>query len=248
MKSEKKLLEICCFSLFSCLEAQYGGANRIELCGGMPEGGTTPSIGLVKECLSKINIPIYVMIRPRGGDFFYSKTELDVMLADIKEMKKLKPAGFVFGLLNQSGEIDLENTTKLISASKPYPVTFHRAFDRCVNPILALDQLITLGVENVLTSGQRNTALEGIKNLEKYIINAAGKINVMAGSGVNPDNISQLANVGIKNFHFTAKKPFNSPMKYINEKMENNTEYENLKFEADINLIKKAVEIIKMLQ
>jgi copper homeostasis protein len=247
--SRKKVLEICCYSLKSCKNAQAGGADRIELCGSMPEGGITPSIGLIERALQEIKIPIYVMIRPRGGDFLYSKEEIEVMLSDIKTIKKLKPAGFVIGLLKSDGNLDLENTKLLLNEIGDFPVTFHRAFDMCVNPTLAIEQLISLGIENILTSGQFQTAPEGIENLKTYKHIASNRINIMAGSGVNPKNIELIANTGADALHFSAKKSISSGMVFRNKNInmgdKNADEYAT--YEADENLVREAKQLIEKL-
>jgi copper homeostasis protein len=246
---QKKLLEICCYSLKSCKNAEKGGANRIELCGGFLEGGTTPSVGLLKSVLDEISIPVYCMIRPRGGDFLYSQDEMKSMLADIKILKNYKPTGFVFGLLNAEGGIDLEGNSRLIEAAGDLPVTFHRAFDMCSHPELALEQIISLGIENILTSGQFQTAAEGIQNLKNYKQIAGNRINIMAGSGVNAGNIPQIAESGVDAFHFTAKKLFTSEMVYRNPNINMGSKKtdEFMNFEADLETIKEAKAVIEKL-
>ncbi|MCP9763209.1 copper homeostasis protein CutC [Lacihabitans soyangensis] len=247
--AKKKLLEICCFSLKSCKNAELGRANRIELCGGFLEGGTTPSVGLLSSVLDQVNIPVYVMIRPRGGDFLYNEDEIQVMLADIKLLKKLQPAGFVIGMLQSDGNIDMAGNARLLKAIGDFPVTFHRAFDMCKNPHLAIEQLISLGIENILTSGQFPTAPEAIGNLKEYKQTAANRINIMAGSGVNPRNIPEIAAVNVDAFHFSAKKAFPSLMTYRNPNIKMGAEDadEFMNIEADVETIKMAREAIERL-
>jgi copper homeostasis protein len=215
-KNSSNTLEVCCFSLKSCKNAEAGGADRIELCGGLLEGGTTPSYGLVSKVLEAVSIPVYVMIRPRGGDFFYNSDEIDTMLADIKFFNKLNPAGFVFGCLNQTGDLDLENMKRLLSATNGTPVTFHRAFDVCSNPLDLLEQLIELKIENILTSGQQNLAISGKELIGTLVNKAKGRIQIMVGSGVNAENINSLIETGTNAFHFTAKENLPSEMIYRN--------------------------------
>jgi copper homeostasis protein len=250
MNDKKKLLEICCYSLYSCKNAERGGADRIELCGGFLEGGTSPSIGLVKEVLGQIGIPVFIMVRPRGGDFCYSEDEILTMIADIEIMKEYKPAGFVFGLLREDGNIDIKNTSRLIKVASPLPITFHRAFDRCVNPEKGLEELISLGIQNVLTSGQYNFALDGFNNLTKWVKLAKGRIQIMAGSGVNPENIEKIAETNVNAFHFSAKKAFESKMIRTQNTIfmggEGINEFQN--FEADFELIIQAKTIIEKLE
>ncbi len=248
-KNKRIVLEICCFSLKSAKTAQEGGADRIELCGSLPEGGTTPSAGLLSSVLNQVTVPVYTMIRPRGGDFCFNEDEMHVMLTDIKIIKNIKPAGFVIGALDKNGNIDLEKTKKLLDAIGGFPVTFHRAIDMCKNPLMAIEQLISLGIENILTSGQFPTATEGTENLKDFKAIAANRINIMAGSGVNPDNILKISEAHVDAYHFSAKKSIPSQMLYRNEKIQmgdkNANEYTT--YEADLNAIKQAAKLIEIL-
>lgn len=245
----KKLLEICCFSLKSCKNAEIGGADRIELCGGFLEGGTTPSVGLLKSVLDQVDIPVYVMIRPRGGDFLYNEDEIQVMLEDIQLLKNYRPAGFVIGMLTADGEIDVVGNKRLLDAIGDFSVTFHRAFDMCRNPELAIEQLVSLGIENILTSGQFQTAPEAIENLKAFKQTAANRINIMAGSGVNPQNIPQIAAANVDAFHFSAKKNYPSLMNFrnpnINMGSKDTDEFMNM--EADVETIRLAKAAIEKL-
>ncbi len=247
--AKKKLLEICCFSLRSCKNAEVGGADRIELCGGFLEGGTTPSAGLLKLVLEEVSTPVYTMIRPRGGDFLYTEEELEVMIADIKILREYKPAGFVIGVLTKNGEVDLVGNAKLLDAIGDFPITFHRAFDMCKNPHLAIEQLISLGIENILTSGQFQLAIEAVSNLKEYKEVASNRINIMAGSGVNPSNILDIATADVDAFHFSAKKAFPSEMIFRNPNINIGAKGadEFLNFEAEVELIKQAKAIIETL-
>lgn len=245
---EKKIkLEVCSFSLKSSLVADRNGADRIELCGGFLEGGTTPSAGLVKRTLDAVTIPVYVMIRPRGGDFLYDETELDVMKHDILEIKKLRPGGFVFGILTPQGKIAVDQVRELIELSAPYPVTFHRAFDVCDDAFEALETLIALGCENILTSGQQNQAEDGIELLRQLVKKAKGRINIMAGSGVGTQNASKLLEAGVDALHFTAKKSVESKMSFrkASVKMGDDHIDEYLNFEADPELVSAVKAIIQ---
>lgn len=247
--TNKKLLEICCFSLKSCKNAELGGADRVELCGGFLEGGTTPSAGLLKSVVEQVNIPTYVMIRPRGGDFLYNEDEMEVMLADIKLLKDYQPAGFVIGILLVNGDIDLVGNARLLEAIGEFPVTFHRAFDMCKNPHLAIEQLISLGIENVLTSGQFQTAIEAVPNLKEFKQIASNRIKIMAGSGVNSTNILEIATADVDAFHFSAKKAFPSEMIFRNPNinMGSKDADEFVNYEAEVTLIKQAKAIIETL-
>jgi len=210
-------IEICCFSLGSALVAHEIKANRVELCGGFLEGGTTPSYGLIKIVLEKIRPDVFVMIRPRGGDFCYSATEIETLQEDIMCIKSLSPSGFVFGALKPNGEIDTELCAKVIGWAAPFPVTCHRAFDQCKHSKEALEQIIDVGFERVLTSGQENNVSEGLNNLKKLNQLAGNRIQIMAGAGVNAENVLELAKAGLKAVHFTGKEWENSSMMYTSK-------------------------------
>ncbi len=211
------MLEICCFDIESAIKAAEAGADRIELCANKPEGGITPSLGMIKEVLKHVQIPVYVMIRPRGGDFLYSKAEKSSMLSDIDMVVELGAAGIVCGALNTDGKLDEAFLKDIISHKKSLKFTFHRAFDRCSNPIEAIEILIQHKVDTILTSGQKEKAIDGLENLRQYTVLAKGKINIMVGSGVLPSNMNVFAELGIKVFHFSASQNADSNMVYINE-------------------------------
>lgn len=208
------MLEICCFSLESCLTAQKAGAYRVELCGGMFEGGTSPSAGLIKLARQHLSIKLYVMIRPRGGDFYYSETEFEVMKADIQTAKELGADGVVFGILNPDGTVDTIRTKELVELAHPMKVTFHRAFDVSAEPFEALEAVIETGCERILTSGQKNTAIDGIDLLKQLAEKAGQRIEIMAGSGVSANNAAQLLEAGVHALHMTGKGIVNSQMEY----------------------------------
>lgn len=241
-------LEICCYSVLSCRYAEAGGADRIELCAGMPEGGVTPSYGTVKTVLEQVAVPVYVMIRPRGGDFYFNDTEKAAMLEDIKMLKTLRPGGFVIGALLPDGSLDLETIREQLEAIGDFPVTFHRAFDMCSDPDAAVTILADLGIENILTSGLYQNAREGIENLARFRKTAAGRINIMAGSGVNPGNIPEIAKAGVDAFHFSAKKTLPGAMIFRNERINmggDKSVDEFVTYEADPELVRKAKEVIE---
>src|SRR2546425_4990959 len=169
------LVEACVDSVESALAAARGGAHRIELCANLVEGGTTPSAGTLAVCRARLEIPIFVLIRPRGGDFLYSAAELAVMLEDVRRAKETGAHGIVTGVLRADGEIDQDRTGELIAAARPLRVTFHRAFDVCRDAGRALETLIALGVERVLTSGQAATAPEGAEAIAGLVRRAAGQ-------------------------------------------------------------------------
>lgn len=205
-------IEVCAYSLNSCLTAQKAGAGRIELCGGLAEGGTTPSAGLIQLARQHLAIPLYVMIRPRGGDFLYSETELTVMKADIKLAKSLGADGLVLGVLNPDGTVDEATTTALVDLASPLPVTFHRAFDMTRDPLEALEAVIRTGAIRILTSGQQPTAERGLSVLRQLAEKAAGRIEIMAGAGVNASNASLLIAAGVDSLHLSGSQSENSLM------------------------------------
>lgn len=215
---EKYLFEVCANSVESCVAAQEGGADRVELCAGIPEGGTTPSYGdiaVARELLTRTRL--HIIIRPRGGDFLYSSTEVRIMLADIANARRMGADGVVIGCLDAEGNIDVKTTTRLMEAAQGMSVTFHRAFDMCRNPEEALEDLIRLKCDRVLTSGCQSTAELGIKQLKSLQQQAAGRITLLAGCGVNQQNIAHIAHeTGIREFHFSARQEVESPMKFRN--------------------------------
>lgn len=218
MKSTR-ILEICANSAQSCVEAEAGGAHRVELCAGIPEGGTTPSYGEIKIAQTlTVSIDINVIIRPRGGDFLYTPAEIQSMLLDIEMCKQLNVHGVVLGCLTENGDVDVNLLNKLVTAAKPLSVTFHRAFDVCRDPFVALEQIIEAGCDRILTSGQQSDAVKGIPLLAKLVKQADGRIIIMPGSGVRENNIAIIeAKTGAKEFHTSARSVVHSKMKYRNE-------------------------------
>lgn len=225
MNREEFKFEICANSVESCLAAQEGGADRVELCAGIPEGGTTPSYGeikLARKLLTKTKL--HVIIRPRGGDFLYTPLELERMEEDIRICRELGVDGVVFGCLTEEGEIDREANRRLVELARPISVTFHRAFDRTADPMKALKDIISLGCNRILTSGQQPKAIDGIsllaqleKKLKEY---PQPPIQLLAGSGVNEENIRQIFDAtGIHEYHFSARVNVVSKMKHYNHEV-----------------------------
>ena len=207
MVREEFKIEICANSVLSCIEAQAGGADRVELCAGIPEGGTTPSAGMIRSARESIKIGLNVIIRPRGGDFLYSSDEVREMLYDISLAKDYGADGLVFGALTPGGDIDMDVMKSLMQAAGDTPVTFHRAFDHSRNPFEAMERIIGLGCARILTSGQK-ASLVG---------KAAGRIIIMPGCGVNERNIAEIASAtSAREFHFSARKMTESKMLYRN--------------------------------
>lgn len=211
-------IEICANSAESAVMAQRGGAHRVELCAGMPEGGTTPSHGEIYAAASKLTkTALHVIIRPRGGDFCYSPSELQIMAMDIDIAESLGADGFVFGCLTPEGDVDGKAMKKLMKMARGRSVTFHRAFDMCRDPFQALEDIIALGCDRILTSGQQPTALEGMPLIRQLVEQARGRIVIMPGAGINPENIGLIAETtGATEFHFSGRRAVESPMQYRN--------------------------------
>ncbi|MDP8244495.1 MAG: copper homeostasis protein CutC [Candidatus Hinthialibacter antarcticus] len=244
-------LEVIVNSVQSARAAQAGGADRLEICDNLVEGGTTPSAGMIKRIRAAVEIPIQIMVRPRGGDFCYSADELGVMMYDIETAHYLKADGVVIGLLKPDGSIDVENTKALIEQARPLKVTFHRAFDMTSNPDHALDQLIEMGVDILLTSGLENKALDGVKNITRFVERAGGSLRIMAGSGVNENNAAQIINAtGVRDIHVSCRTQTASLMQYKNPNIQMGGSYTideyslNLTDKEKIQRVKKILSTI----
>lgn len=209
-------VEVCTFSLESCVNAQTAGANRVELCAAMYDGGTTPSVGLIRLARELLSIELYVMIRPRGGDFLYSQQEFDLMKEEIRFVKESGADGVVLGILKADGTVDVERTRELVELAAPLKVTFHRAIDMTRNLEDALEDVIQAGCYRVLTSGGRNTVTEGLEQIEALAERAAGRIQIMAGSGVSAANTPSLLAAGVDAVHLSGKSGRDSQMKFRN--------------------------------
>jgi len=213
-------LEIIGFNIESCLLAQSAGAHRIELCDNPADGGTTPSYGFIKVAREKLQIDLYPIIRPRGGDFFYSDAEFEIMKADVRLCKELACNGVVIGMLHADGSVDTERCRELVELASPLGVTFHRAFDRTDNAFKALEDVISVGCERILTSGLRPTAIEGAETIAALIKQADGRIIIMPGSGVRANNVIEIAGkTAAVEFHTSARIVAQSKMEYKNEPM-----------------------------
>lgn len=219
--SNKSKIEICANSVESAVKAQQAGAYRVELCAGIPEGGTTPSFGEIRMARQLLHqTKLHVIIRPRGGDFLYSPIEQEIMLHDIKVARQLGADGVVFGCLTAEGDVDVPLMKKLMNGVGEMSVTFHRAFDMCSNPKEALEQIIDLGIDRILTSGQEETAEQGIPLLKELVELADGRIIIMPGCGVNAGNIRKIAEeTGTSEFHFSGRSAVDSGMIYRNSKV-----------------------------
>jgi copper homeostasis protein len=209
------LLEVCVNSAVSAIEAQKGGADRVELCENLHDGGTTPSCGSISCARKHLSIGLFVMIRPRGGDFLYSKDDFEIMKEDIRVAKELGADGVAFGILLPDGGIDVPRMKELVCLAKPMAITCHRAFDMTLDPFNAMEKLIGLRVDRILTSGQQKTASEGTELIRELIIRAQNRIIIMPGCGVKEHNIVSLASqTGATEAHIHLDKREPSRMKF----------------------------------
>lgn len=219
------ILEIAVFNIQSAIMAAQAGANRLELCENPFDGGTTPSYGTLKTVREKITIPVFPIIRPRGGDFLYSEEEFEVMKKDILLCKSLGFEGIVTGLLNSDATIDVKRTDALVKTAYPMEVTFHRAFDRAADPLQALETVIDCGCQRILTSGQVPNSFDGKELIKQLILQADERIIIMPGSGVRSNNIAELATyTGAIELHSSARKNIASVMEFVQKGMQENLE------------------------
>ena len=225
MMKETYVLEIATSDFETTRSAVEGGADRIELCANLNEGGTTPSYGTIYQCRENFDVLLYPIIRPRGGDFLYTDDEYEIMLHDVKLCKQSGCDGIVIGLLNEDGTIDIKRTAALVDIAYPMGVTFHRAFDRCRNAFEALEQLVQIGCERILTSGQQATVNEGMELIAELNKIADHRIIIMPGSGVRKENIKLLAEkTGCKEFHSSLRSKAKSKLDFIHPAFENSPE------------------------
>jgi copper homeostasis protein len=216
----RPIFEVCVDSIESALAAERGGADRVELCSDLLEGGLTPSYGVLQVARERLRIGIMMMVRPRGGDFCYSEPEFAAMAHDVRMAKEAGANGVVFGLLTPDGDVDVERTGQLIAAARPLAVTFHRAFDMTRDPFAALEALVALGVDRLLTSGQEPSVLEGLDLIAELVTRARGRIIVMPGGGITDRNIARIrAKVPAAEMHFAGGEPVESAMRFRNSRV-----------------------------
>ena len=216
--TDRIVFEACIGSAEAAIAAQAGGADRVELCANLLEGGTTPSAGSIQLARQRIDIGLQVMIRPRGGDFCYTDVEFNVMKLDVEVARKLGADGVVIGVLQRDGSVDRERTRELVDLARPMNVTFHRAFDMTRDPYKALEDLIELSVDRVLTSGQEVTAFEGLDLIVDLVQRAGDRIIIMPGGGIHERNIQKIVErSGAKEVHAAAPTTIDSPMVYRNQ-------------------------------
>lgn len=231
--AEHVTLEVCVDSIESAIAADRGGAHRVELCSSLSEGGVTPSPGLIATVLNKVSLGVFVMIRPRAGDFLYSADEFTAMEQDVLTAKQLGADGVVFGILQEDGRVDVTRTRHLIEVARPLKVTFHRAFDMSRDLSESLEDLISAGVDRVLTSGGEQTVELGKAKIAELVQAAEDGLSVMAGGGITEHNVRQLvAGTGVREVHASLRTAVPSPMRHRNEKISfagvNGREYERL--------------------
>ncbi|MCB0599945.1 MAG: copper homeostasis protein CutC [Saprospiraceae bacterium] len=245
----KLLLEICAPSLRSAIAASRGGADRIELCSALEMGGLTPGAATLEMAVMQSSIPVAVLIRPRGGDFIYNETEKDLILKEIEFARSTGASGVVVGALQPDGSLDLGFARAMKQAAGTMEICFHRAFDQSRKPEQVLDELIALEYTRILTSGQQATAWEGRTMIKKLVQRAKGRINLMAGSGIQPDLIGPLmAETGVEQIHYSAKQTmlpptgFRSKLSFSAPEMPPNSYWE-----TDQVLVQKARQAINLL-
>jgi len=238
------ILEIAVFSVEAALDAIKAGAHRVEFCENPLEGGTTPSFGSLSTLIALTSKPVFPIIRPRGGDFFYTDNEFNAMRSDILMARKLNYPGIVLGLLKADGTIDTERTKRLVDLASPMEVTFHRAFDRCKDPFQALEDIIKTGCKRILTSGQVPNAADNLPLIKKLVEQAGDRIIIMPGSGVRSNNIKDImTETGATEMHSSARKMLPTQMHYFKATMQE----ELLSTGIDAAEIKKMLEGIKSL-
>jgi len=240
------IFEVCANSLQSAIAAQEGGADRIELCADLSSGGLTPSAAEIKLTVQNLKIPVFVLIRPRGGDFLYNKQEFEIMKEDILYAKSCGAAGVVFGILNPVAEIDVDRCTELVNIAKPMQTTFHRAFDRVMNFNTALEDVIKTGAQRILTSGLSEKAADGKEILKKLAALADNRISIMAGGGINPQNITGIIlQTGVKEVHASCSVDIQSNMDPGTKRTAFKSVNKNTV--TDVEIVKKIVNAIKQI-
>jgi copper homeostasis protein len=217
MDKKERILEVCADSVSGALAAQSAGAQRIEFCANLPEGGTTPSAAQIRKARKQLHIKLYVLIRPRGGDFLYSDAEFEIMKSDIHFCGQAGCDGVVIGMLRPDGTVDAERCRELVAIAQQYGmgITFHRAFDRSSDLFRAMEAAIELGCERILTSGGYDTAIEGAEVIRQLIEKAGSRIAIMPGSGITPENAAELIQkTGLREMHGTFRSRVESKMQY----------------------------------
>ena len=243
------ILEMCIESVESAVASAEGGADRVELCANLLEGGTTPSLGSVRETRRRANIDLSVMVRPRGGDFCYSPEEFAVMREDVKVFREEGVDCLVFGLLNRDGTIDSERTAELIELAGPVPVTVHRAFDMCRDPFEGLETICSLGATRILTSGQEDTVLEGVDLIRDLVHRAGDRVVIMPGCGVTLKNCARIAaETGASEIHVAVVSAMESDMEFRNSRVYMGTALRSAEYAKMVTQPSQVAEFAKVLK
>lgn len=245
------ILEVCADSVRSAVAAQEGGADRIELCSALVIGGLSPSVSMFRQVKENTDIKVRVLLRPRFGDFCYDDYEFETLMEEVAQFRELGADGVVIGILKPDGTLNMEQMEALVKAADGIGITMHRAFDVCRNPYEALEQCISLGIDTILTSGQTSSAWEGRELLAGLVDKAKGRIDILAGAGINPDVIGKLAPyTGVKSFHMSGKKVIDSRMTFRRQGVPMGipgfSEFEV--WQTDSEQVKRAVRVLKQLE
>lgn len=250
MKNNQEIaVEVCAYSLYSCLAADRAGADRVELCTSPYEGGTTPSTGLVKRVLEDTTLEVHAMLRPRGGDFCYDVTEKQTILAEASDLVAAGVHGLVVGALLPNGDLDIDFLKEVKHVASGVELTCHRAIDVARNPLEVMENLIHLGFARILSSGQKDKAMDGIEALAEMVERADGRIQIMAGSGVNPQNCTFFKQIGVNAIHLSARTVRNSLMEYRRPGISMGGVSEISEFEvalASEEIIRQAIQQIRL--
>ena len=245
--SDRILVEVCLDSADSAAAAATGGADRVELCANLLEGGTTPSAGMIRESRAAIDIGLMVMIRPRGGDFRYGDREMAAMENDVAVAKDLGADGVVFGLLEPDGTVDCERTARLVERARPLSVTFHRAFDMTRDPFEALKTLAGIGVDRILTSGQEPTVLEGTELIRELVERAGDRLTILPGCGITVRNLDRVvAATGVSEVHIVGIETVASPMEHRNARVYMGTELRAPEYERVVTSAAAVGEMVRI--
>jgi copper homeostasis protein len=237
-------LEIIAFCIEACHIAAASGADRIELCDNPGAGGTTPSAGMIRKAVATSPIPVFPIIRPRGGDFLYSDAEFEIMQDDVALCRDIGCQGVVLGLLHADGGVDVDRTARLVERASPMAVTFHRAFDRVADPFASLEDVIRSGCRRILTSGCRPTAEEGLRDIHELLVRAKGRIIIMPGSGIRPTNIAAIVEkTGVSEVHSSASSLSASRMTYLNAAMREDLTHP-MPSPADVKAMRKTLDAL----
>ncbi len=242
------ILEVCADSVQSAVAAQEGGADRVELCSALVIGGLSPSAAMFRQVRENTDLKIRVLLRPRFGDFCYDEYEFRTLKEEVEQFRGLGADGVVIGILKPDGTLNMEQMEELVKAAKGIGITMHRAFDVCRDPYEALEQCVSLGIDTILTSGQKSSAWEGRERLSELVRQADGRIDILAGAGIGPESIRELADyTGVCSFHMSGKKVLDSQMEFrrvgVPMGIPRFSEFEI--WQTDAEQVKRAAEILR---